>query len=151
MIQEESNQRQWVAMAETAGQEVQTTLLEGKPFQRILEHGQDRKPSLLVVGRFGLHRTEDSDIGSTSENLARLARCSVLVVSGELSPSRDEGLAAGESLEVTWTDEAVAGLRRVPSFARGMAKQAVEEYARESGHREVTAQVLAEARQQMGM
>jgi hypothetical protein len=138
-------------MAEAVGQSIQTTLLRGKPFQRILDHIGKQKPSLLIVGRYGLHQTEWADIGSTSENLARLARCSVLTVSGELAPELGPPSQVQTLPDIRWTKQAEAGLQKVPSFARGMAKQAIEEYARANGYEEVTPEVLVKARERMGM
>lgn len=138
-------------MAEEAGQSVQTTLLTGKAFEKVLEHIDQTKPSFLVVGRFGLHRTQCSDIGSTSENLARLARCSVLVVAGELTPNLESSQQAQAAPEIPWTEEAEVRLEKLPSFAQGMARQAIEEYAMHHGYAEVTAEAMTAAREKMGM
>lgn len=81
-----------VRMAEVLGKQIRTSLLEGKPFEQILRHANDQKPSLLIVGRFGQHRTEYADMGNTSENLARLAGCSVLIVGGESTATEDQKL-----------------------------------------------------------
>jgi nucleotide-binding universal stress UspA family protein len=138
-------------LAKAAGQTVETSLLAGKPFQRVLEHVKQQKPSLLVVGRFGLHRTEDADIGNTAENLVRLARCSVLVVAGELDSQELQPSPADEVEQISWTREAEANLQGIPPFARGMAMQAIEDYARDHGYGEVTPALMTEARAKMGM
>ncbi|MBI2855950.1 MAG: universal stress protein [Chloroflexi bacterium] len=138
-------------MAQASGQPVETTLLTGKPFQRILEYTGRRRPAILVVGRFGLHRTEYSDIGNTAENLARLARCSVLVVAGELTPTRESSWQGQTVPGITWTEEAEARLQRLPPFAQRIARQAIEEYARNRGLVEVTPEAMTEAREKMGM
>jgi len=138
-------------MAEEAGQQVQATLLEGKPLQRVLDYAGKRKPALLVAGRHGLHRTAYAEIGSTSENLARLSKCSVLVVNGELTMKREPPGQTESQPAISWTSEAEARLESVPPFARGMARQAIEEYARRHGHPEVTPEVMTEARAKMGM
>lgn len=138
-------------LAKKIGQTVETTLLTGKPFQRVLEYIDERRPSLLVVGRFGLHRTEYADIGNTSENLTRLAPCSVVVVSGELDPEQEQPSTAQSTPEIPWTDEAEARFQKVPSFARGMARQAIEEYALSHNYPQVTPDVIADARTEMGM
>ncbi|HAL47936.1 MAG TPA: hypothetical protein DCP37_09295 [Dehalococcoidia bacterium] len=136
-------------MGEAAGQRVTTTLLEGKPFQRMLDHADERNPTMLVIGRFGLHKTDAADIGSTCENLARLARCSVLVSSGRITPEPIDDSADDES--IPWSADAEERLQNVPPFARNMARQAIEEYARDGGHDEVTLEVMDEARERMGM
>ncbi len=137
--------------AEKNGHTVETTLLAGKPFQRVVDHADKRGPSLLVVGRFGRHQTEYADMGSTSENIARLARCNVLVVAGELSLDQESGTTAQRTKEVAWSAEAEARLGNVPPFARGMARQAVEDYARDHGFGEITLELMTEARETMGM
>ena len=43
-----------------------------------------------------------------------------------------------------WSAEAEQRLERVPPFARGMARQAIEQYALEQGHREITEAVIEE-------
>ncbi|MBI4340522.1 MAG: universal stress protein, partial [Chloroflexi bacterium] len=106
--------------------------------------------SLLVVGRYGVHRTDNLDLGSTAENLLRLAPCHVLIVGGEsslpdVSPPQ-QGVVA-----LPWTQEAAERLEGVPAFARVMARQAIEAYARRHGYAKVTPEVMAEARREMGM
>ena len=59
-----------------------------------------------------------------------------------------------EPVETTgpvWTPEALARLERVPSFVRSMAKTGIEEFARENGHTEITAEVMDTARGNFGM
>lgn len=60
---------------------VDTWLLEGKPFDAILDFLKERRPSLLVTGRHGIHRSDLSDIGSNTENLLLLSDVNQLVVS----------------------------------------------------------------------
>lgn len=73
-------------VAEGEGVPLKTTLLSGKPFDRILQHVRTTQPWLLVLGRVGFHSDEDLDIGSTSENLLRLAPCHVLLTSRKFYP-----------------------------------------------------------------
>jgi len=138
-------------MGEKTGQRVKTTLLEGKPFQRILDYTEKRSPKMLVIGRFGQHKTDMADIGSTSENLARLARCSVVVTSGQLKPDLTGGLQSDVQEPIPWSDEAEARMQNIPPFAQNMARKAIEDFARTGGHDEVTADVMNRAREQMGM
>ncbi|MBI2850567.1 MAG: universal stress protein [Chloroflexi bacterium] len=136
--------------ARTEGIELKTTLLAGKPFQQILRYLQERKPSLLAVGRFGIHRTDSLDIGSTAENLLRLSACNILISNGEESlPETPSHLK--EAIEVSWTQEAEARLENVPAFARAMARRAIEDYALRHGYPAVTPEVMTEARGKMGM
>lgn len=72
-------------IASQNGQKTRLTLLSGKPFEEIINYVAKGKPSLLVVGRFGAHRNESLEIGSTTENLLRLAPCNILIVNRESS------------------------------------------------------------------
>ncbi len=61
------------------GLNISSTLLEGKPYYTILKHIEDDMPSLLIVGRTGIHATGDLDIGGCTENLLRFADCNVMI------------------------------------------------------------------------
>jgi len=50
-----------------------------------------------------------------------------------------------------WSVEAEQRLERAPSFVRPMVRRGIEEFAREQGYAEITAQVMDEARTRMGM
>jgi nucleotide-binding universal stress UspA family protein len=66
-------------VARSEGFEAKTTLMAGKAYPEICDYLKKDPPSLLVVSRFGAHRTDETDIGNTAENLLRLAPCNVLV------------------------------------------------------------------------
>lgn len=82
---------------EEEGLPLDTVLLCGKPFEQVLRFVEDRRPALLVVGRLGSHWIEGLDIGSTAENLARLAPCDVLVVGRPLGDTYIGALVADRS------------------------------------------------------
>jgi nucleotide-binding universal stress UspA family protein len=46
-------------MASEAGVAIRKTLLDGKPFQKILDHARKTNPWLIVVGRIGVHSPKD--------------------------------------------------------------------------------------------
>ena len=52
---------------------------------------------------------------------------------------------------VGWTDDAASRLERIPAFIRPMARQAIERFAQERGYATVTAEVMDQARDFMGM
>jgi nucleotide-binding universal stress UspA family protein len=111
---------------------LKTQILIGKPFQVIMQWADEIKPTLLVIGRHGAHRIEDTELGSQSENLVRLAPCSVLLagvtgVRPEDIPWIEEDGQAG----LPWAPEAEVRILRVPPFAQGIARRAVEEYVLE--------------------
>jgi nucleotide-binding universal stress UspA family protein len=112
--------------------ELETQILVGKPFQVILQWAEEVKPSLLVVARHGAHRIEGTAIGSQAENLARLAPCNLLLagtvgIRPEDIPWIEEDGTAG----LPWAPEAEVRILRVPPFAQGIARRAVEEYVLE--------------------
>ncbi len=122
-------------VARGRGQEIVTRLLTGKPAYEIASRVRESKPTLLVIARFGLHRTEDLDIGSTAETLVRLAPANVLVVNEQ-----------AHEQPLSWTKDAGARLERVPKFMRPMVKKAIESHARARGLTEVTAEVVTSAK-----
>jgi hypothetical protein len=50
-----------------------------------------------------------------------------------------------------WTEDAERRLERVPEFVRSMVRDGIERHARKRGCREVTCEVMDEARSKMGM
>lgn len=174
-------------MAIDAGVEADTVLMDGKPYDKILKYIQNEKPSTLIMGRTGVHNTNGLDIGSTTENLLRLAPCNVLLTGGNTETKPDtsvdytdcRGVSAKESINNThgqsikesssflrtiksdqkicntphiktqipvWTQDAQMQTERIPSFVREMVKRKIEEYASEKGYREITTQIVDEAK-----
>ncbi|MDV2503175.1 MAG: universal stress protein, partial [bacterium] len=129
-----------IARKMAADQEVdlKTTLLDGKAFEKILHYVRKTNPSLLVLGRIGIHSDDAMDIGATTENLLRQAPCDVLVVSRKVFPSLE--MKADEA--INWTDEAEARLGNIPPVVRGVAKMAVLRHAIERGHTVITSSLI---------
>lgn len=136
-------------IAAEAGIALETRLLAGKPSVTILRHVDKVRPSLLALGRTGVHADEELDIGSNAENLLRLAPCHVLLAARTFRVP--EWSREREPEHLVWTPEAMARLERVPDFARGMARRAIEDYGRERGLELVDQQLVAEAREHFGM
>ena len=128
-------------LAKAEGFEMETTLLPGKPFEKILQYVRKKNTWLLICGRIGIHSKPDMDIGSNSENLLRMVPCHVLLASGQFVPPID--LKAEESID--WTEEALSRMDRVPDFVRGVARSAVLRWALERGHSVITSNVIDEA------
>ncbi len=116
-------------LAEEENVKISTSLLDGKPFEKVYQYVQRERPWLLVVGRIGVHSDEEMDVGSNSENLIRSAPCNVLVSNKSYIPPID----AIAEYTVAWTEEASKRMEKVPIFARGVAKTAVYRYAIEKG------------------
>ncbi len=130
------------AMAREAGVECTKTLLDGKCFQKVLDHARQVKPWVLVVGRLGVHSAADATgLGSNTENLLRLAPCDVLLTTAEVVPELD--VRAEESIH--WTPEALARMERVPPQVLGIARTAILRLALEQGHSVVSSDLVTEA------
>jgi nucleotide-binding universal stress UspA family protein len=108
---------------------IKTQILVGKPFQVVMQWAEEIKPSLLVLARHGAHRIEGTQLGSQAENLLRLAPCNTLLtgtvgIRPEDIPWIEEDGQAG----MPWAPDAEVRILRVPPFAQGIARRAVEEY-----------------------
>jgi nucleotide-binding universal stress UspA family protein len=138
--------RAQVMAQEFSDVELVTQILIGKPFQVVLQWAEEIQPSLLILGRHGGHRITGTDIGSQADNLLRLAPCSVLVtgtvgIKPEDIPWIEEDGQAG----LPWAPDAEVRILRVPPFAQGIARRAVEEYVVEQGGDIVTTRSLDDA------
>ncbi|MBI3916470.1 MAG: universal stress protein [Betaproteobacteria bacterium] len=120
---------------------IETELLDGKPHEAIERWVRRENPSLLVIGKTGIHADDSLDIGGNAENLLRNADCAVLLSRRPHQPSV-ERLA---EVTTSWTREAEAQMERVPDFARDMARMAILRYAQERGHTVITARIAGEA------
>ena len=129
-------------MASEMGIEIKKTLLDGKPFQKIIDHARKTSPWLLVLGRIGVHSSKDEKaLGSNVENILRSAPCDVLLSTRLEVPRID--VRAEET--VRWTPEAEARMTRVPEQVKGIARTGVLRLALEKGHSVVTSAVIDEA------
>lgn len=139
---------QATAMAAKSGVDVESELLEGKPYDAILKWLDGKDIALLLLGKIGVHTDSSLDIGSNAENLLRAAPCNVMLISRKEKPSED--LLEPEK-ELEWTEEAQEMLNRVPGFVRNMVRGHMEANARKAGAAKITAQMMTESRKKMGM
>jgi len=123
------------------GLEITTELLAGKPHVAIVEYLRRAKPSLLVIGKLGIHADADLDIGGNAENLLFDADCAVLL-SQRTSQPRIDMIA---QTTTSWTVEAERRMENVPSFVQRMARMAILRYAQERGHTVITERIVEEA------
>ncbi len=118
---------------------LKTQILVGKPFQVVLQWAEEVKPSLLVVARHGAHRVEGTELGSQADNLLRLAPCNLLLVGTEgIRPEDVPWIEEDGKASLPWAPEAEVRILRVPPFAQGIARHAVEEYVLEKAGGEAT-------------
>ena len=95
-----------------------------------------------MLGRIGVHSApEDSDLGSTTENLLRLSECDLLLTTRLTRPELD--VRAEKSIR--WTPQAEERMERVPKLVVGIARTAILRLALEQGHSVVTSSLLDEA------
>jgi len=127
------------------GVAIETELLAGKPHDAIEKYVRKIKPSLLVVGKLGIHADDELDIGGNSEHLLENVDCAILLSMREHQPQID--VVSG--VTTSWTHEAEARMERVPSFVRNMARMAIMRYAQEHGHTVITQKIVDEATAQL--
>ncbi|HEY8233904.1 MAG TPA: universal stress protein [Vicinamibacteria bacterium] len=129
----QANIKRAEAMAkEYPGVEMKTQILVGKPFQVILQWAEEIKPTLLVAARHGAHRIDGTDMGSQAENLARLAPCNLLMVGTTgIRPEDIPWIEEDGKAGLPWAPDAEVRILRVPPFAQGIARRAVEEFVME--------------------
>ena len=129
-------------MANEAGIEIKKTLLDGKPFQKIIDHARKTNPWLIVLGRIGVHSPKDETaLGSNVENILRAAPCDVLLSTRLEVPRLD--VRAEETIR--WTPEAEERMKHVPEQVKGIARTGVLRLALEKGHSVITSAVIDEA------
>lgn len=133
------------SIAEDFGAKIETELLDGKPHDAIEKYVKKIKPSLLIVGKLGIHADAELDIGGNSEQLLENVDCAILLSMREYQPKVD--VVSG--VTTSWTHEAESRMERVPSFVRNMARMAIMRYAQEHGHTVITQKIVDEATAQL--
>ncbi len=109
--------------------EVETQILIGKPFQCILQWVEELEPSLLILARHGGHRIEGTEMGSQAENLCRPAPSNILLTgTTDVRPDDIPWIEEDGETGLEWAPEAEVRILRVPPFALGIARKAVEDY-----------------------
>ena len=129
------------SIADEHGVEIHTELLDGKAHDAVERYVRKVNPSLLIIGKLGIHADSELDIGGNAENLLRNVDCSVLLSQREHQPRIDVLANANTS----WTCEAEQRLAKAPDFVQNMARVAILRYAQEQGHTVVTERLVEEA------
>lgn len=133
------------SIADDFGVEIETELLDGKPHDAIEKYVRKINPSLLIVGKLGIHADDELDIGGNSEQLLHNVDCAILLSMREYQPEID----VVSNVTTSWTHEAEARMEKVPSFVRNMARMAIMRYAQEHGHTVITQRIVDEATAQL--
>ena len=129
------------AIAKEMGVAIQPILLDGKPHDAIEKYLHKLKPSLLVMGKLGIHADADLDIGGNAEHLLQAVECAVLLSQREFTPKLD----VVAEVTTSWTKQAERAMEAVPSFARNMARMAILRHAQQEGHTVITESIVKEA------
>ena len=129
------------SVAADHGMRITTRLLDGKPYDAVARHAAKFKPSLLVLGKLGVHADQELDIGGNAEHLLRRVDCAVLLSQRQHQPRVDQIAEVSTS----WTLEAEQRMTGVPDFVRPMARMAILRYAQERGHTVITARIVDQA------
>lgn len=100
----------------TSGISIKTEVLTGKVFPQISHYASVVGASLVVVGRFGVHREDISLIGSTAHALARTCPTNLLIVDSENRSAADSvspsaGARSGSSSAATIVSHDAVGTR----------------------------------------
>ncbi len=117
---------------------IETTLLDGKPFEVIDKFVSKVNASLLIIGKLGIHADDGLDIGGNAEHLVRESACAVWLSQRKHQPETE--LLA--EITTSWTHEAEALMDNVPSFVRAMARGSILRHVQEHGHTVVTAKIV---------
>jgi hypothetical protein len=89
---------------------------------------------LLIAARHGAHRIDDTDLGSQADNLLRLAPANLLLTGTVgIKPEDIPWIEEDGVASLPWAPDAEVRILRVPPFAQGIARKAVEEFTLEQG------------------
>ncbi len=141
---------QGTMMAKEQGVEAHIQVLKGKVFPQLHRDATLENAGLLVVGRWGLHREPISLLGSNTLNLARICTTNLLVVTPPRDPVVPPTVPQTHE-QAVWTTDGEEALQKVPEFARGLARKAVEQYGREKGLSAIDAHLVREVASRFGM
>ena len=135
-------------IARDAGMDIESELLSGKPYTELIKYARDKKPSILVMGKKGIHADKGLLIGSNTEKTLRGAPCSVYISTNTHIPVPKK---KDNAPEISWKIEAIETIERIPAFARPMVRKMAEEMAIEKNTNTVTRELLLELRKRVGL
>ncbi|MBI4474150.1 MAG: universal stress protein [Acidobacteria bacterium] len=90
VVEDMSLKLKWfVAQDKPDDMEIETVILEGKPYDKILEFSEDRLMDLIVLNLQGKGFVERAVLGSTAERVVRAATVPVLSIPGSAREAKD--------------------------------------------------------------
>jgi nucleotide-binding universal stress UspA family protein len=69
-----------IKQAKTPNVAIETVLVEGKAFRKIVEIAEERSMDVIVLNMQSKNRVERALLGATAERVVRFARCPVLSI-----------------------------------------------------------------------
>jgi nucleotide-binding universal stress UspA family protein len=84
-----------LARVQQAGLQGEIAIVEGTPFQTIIETAESRDVDLIVMGTHGRTGLTHALMGSVAEKVVRLAPCPVLVTRGKMETSDVQAATPG--------------------------------------------------------
>lgn len=119
------------------------------------ENPEDRSVSIL----FGCSKCNHQIAMLTNPQETQLVRTLGVNIGGGDMPHEPlrltKGLMADRQSpldeDIVWTKEAEERLKRIPAFVQPMARRSIISYAKDKGLKEITTQLMDEAREKAGM
>ena len=78
-----------VSRAEAPGHEINSVILEGKPYLKIAQYAENLPESMLIVGSHGASGFEEMFVGSNTMKIVGLAKVPVLIIGSHVQINRD--------------------------------------------------------------
>ncbi len=139
-----------VMVAKSEGVDIATRLFSGKATDEVMGYLSKEEPFLLVTGKTGLHATEDLDIGNLTEECLNGVNCNMLITTSTYTPTTIDTDCSTAACRPHWSLEAEEILNKIPSFARAIARNMVEQSAIKEGMDEIDADFMYEIRKRTG-
>ena len=78
-----------ISRTEAPGHEINSVILEGKPYLKIAQYAENLPESLLIVGSHGASGFEEMFVGSNTMKIVGLSKVPVLIIGSHVQINRD--------------------------------------------------------------
>lgn len=78
-----------ISRTEAPGHEINSVILEGKPYLKIAQYAENLPESLLIVGSHGASSFEEMFVGSNTMKIVGLSKVPVLIIGSHVQINRD--------------------------------------------------------------